>query len=254
MVTQDATRDSTCQACPTGRFQAAIGYAGVSCPSVKTQSCAAGTYLDKKGDATQNDVCVGCASGTFKVGTNAVQACDSKTAVCPEAQQLVRHDATKDDICVDCSPSTFKSVADASACTPKKITCPAGQHLLLTSAAEDDACVDCEAGRYSPAIDNSIFCLPKGDVVTATSAVAVTSTETYAHMGSSNCGNPSLLPCTCAVRHAHACRGPALFSSRTCPHVRHQDTVMPRCPCALMPALVGAALGQRQHTRSQGRL
>jgi len=87
-------------------------------------ACEAGQYVSTAGTATSDQVCAGCASGTFSTGVDATEcapwtACEAGTFVTTEGS------AAADQTCADCEAGTYTTDANQSMCVTAD-DCPPG--------------------------------------------------------------------------------------------------------------------------------
>ncbi len=110
-------------------------------------ACDPGQYVSTAGTATSDQVCAGCASGTFSTAADAAD-CVAWTT-CPAGSFVTtKGSATSDQTCAPCAPGTYTTDANQSKCVTAA-DCPPGTVQTAPATATAAAvCKACAAGEY----------------------------------------------------------------------------------------------------------
>lgn len=109
--------------------------------------CEAGEFVSVPGTKSHDQVCSGCASGSFSTTENS-GSCSTYSACAVGTFISKAGSPTSDQSCESCPADTFTSAPNLSACLPAG-ACPAGTvETAPESATSDKVCTPCKAGEY----------------------------------------------------------------------------------------------------------
>eukprot|EP01043_Picozoa_sp_COSAG02_P010260 COSAG02_NODE_357_length_23913_cov_6.793483_8_plen_2934_part_01 len=140
---------STCEACPVGKFQLEEAFTGAGCQTCSI--CEAGQFLLQPCTATSDARCQDCPAGKFQTQAVAAEGAASCTACTPCGAGKVLASACshhEDATCSDCPNGKF-STEDSATCSVCRSACPAGTKMTAQCTAErDSVCEACDPGQH----------------------------------------------------------------------------------------------------------